>query len=877
MNRGAGAVSTFCAHSHRGIGLVAMAQCDKDDSTTNITTSMTTTSSNSQSHNNSPSWMTWGLDHDEKVAPGSTSVKLWSPVTEEDARPPSLEQDDSYWFMDGSLSSPVKQQKASALTHTTVGGHKLVGQHTSPSFHLACARICPLPLKDGIVTVGVSDQGHWQADLWRFNNDKGKDVQNTRTTSLDGSFGLENVSSFRLNEDPLLQTLLGGGRFPNSLGSIIGSELAMVQITSSSRQHQYQQHHHQQQDKGEENSETLELLLCSLSENGYVTTHAIPQVDKLNPSHHREDLQNKDLEHSPIRWSNDGLPARGIFSKDKEVEDAAFTYRSWNAGGLDGTRSGLADDATALLREELKYRPETKMRSLSPQKIVAEKSTKKMSATPYKSAEEDPVATISRGVEGGMQFDMDVSLAYGSVTTKTQSGVRLVGVTDAPATLTLVSNPSITSDGVSVQVGLSHSAPVVQQVNADKVPVPRLCGAVFGSGGGGLICFHNGEVRKMWTWYQKSNAKRRMPGIGGSTIFSPANDPYNQFASRTSIKKALDETERKNAVTRENPRTLQDLMDMTITAKEAQWGEGNDGTRSPISLDSETDSSAEDLFDDDSLGGSNSSDSDDSSVDKETSKSDMYKTYFGKSRRAVAVLSEFAKDKSATDGGSPATSPRSSNRKFATTKTEFGGLSAEVLAPIVCVTHAHDQLVMNGQCPELAERWKLGSWDLVVMNDFLDASLVSNHGSFHNSSSIEPDRSERRELETKDTCSTGKCHLQLQPSCPRYVEFLFLFTHLFSGYITKQTKGTAEYFSSHDDASYHIEQVRSDPLLNKEGVSEEEDFRQNFDNTAVRDGELTSRPNRQESMVFLRKLFNHQGDRRYSAMTSPPDAPMRKF
>jgi hypothetical protein len=52
------------------------------------------------------------------------------------------------------------------------------------------------------------------------------------------------------------------------------------------------------------------------------------------------------------------------------------------------------------------------------------------------------------------------------------------------------------------------------------------------------------------------------------------------------------------------------------------------------------------------------------------------------------------------------------------------------------------------------------------------------------------------------------------------------------------------------------------------------------DYESVHGGEYSVRPNMQESMVFLRKLFTHQqqqeGNTPFPNLLSPPDDPMRK-
>jgi len=57
-------------------------------------------------------------------------------------------------------------------------------------------------------------------------------------------------------------------------------------------------------------------------------------------------------------------------------------------------------------------------------------------------------------------------------------------------------------------------------------------------------------------------------------------------------------------------------------------------------------------------------------------------------------------------------------------------------------------------------------------------------------------------------------------------------------------------------------------------VAHNSDTRESFEDATVRGGEMAVRPNRQESMVFLKKLFNQQGASVVSGMASPPDAPM---
>lgn len=82
-------------------------------------------------------------------------------------------------------------------------------------------------------------------------------------------------------------------------------------------------------------------------------------------------------------------------------------------------------------------------------------------------------------------------------------------------------------------------------------------------------------------------------------------------------------------------------------------------------------------------------------------------------------------------------------------------------------------------------------------------------------------------------------------------------------------------FAREDDG---IQRVRSDPMLlqaspanqqvNKYGVG--------MDDDPVHAGAYSKRPNRDESMVILKKLVTHQGDKQIQSLMSPPDSPLCK-
>jgi hypothetical protein len=207
-------------------------------------------------------------------------------------------------------------------------------------------------------------------------------------------------------------------------------------------------------------------------------------------------------------------------------------------------------------------------------------------------------------------------------------------------------------------------------IETDRIPCPRLCGATFGPGFGGLVVFNNGAVRKMWRWWEKTNPTRvsAVPGL----ICEP---------SVTGTGQKLGEKEALTVVSvppRECPRTLQDLMDMSSSAKEAQWGNQDEPDTSLMELCA----GSTNFFESASDGSSESSD-DDSNEDLTGTGKDVYDSYFNESRQPhVEACSAPSQDASE--------------------------LNLDVLASFVSVSHKFDVLALNNQSIYLAEKLKLG-------------------------------------------------------------------------------------------------------------------------------------------------------------------------
>lgn len=175
--------------------------------------------------------------------------------------------------------------------------------------------------------------------------------------------------------------------------------------------------------------------------------------------------------------------------------------------------------------------------------------------------------------EGGiMPFDMDVPVAYGSVTASNASGLH-IGMTDVAAGGLGSTNPlgGIIEEGDPASIDNIQKPSVMQNIETERVPCPRLCGAVFGRGNGGLVTFHNGEVKKMWNWFQRADNLR----LNNTKSTLLASEQYIRrvhnatgAGSTHPIAVQDDETIKHQAVTKIAPRTLKELLAMMTAAKE---------------------------------------------------------------------------------------------------------------------------------------------------------------------------------------------------------------------------------------------------------------------------------------------------------------------
>ena len=270
-------------------------------------------------------------------------------------------------------------------------------------------------------------------------------------------------------------------------------------------------------------------------------------------------------DHSPKRISRSIVRTAFPISSQTRIypEDKEGSSLVDAAAGFWGTKSTQTGAESTFLRGD-DGRPPSDQHGGSPQKA--------------QSSEDPLVPPNRRGIEGGlMPFDMDVPVAYGSVTSGNLTNLQ-IGITDI-ASGNVVSSTGIgaVEENDPVSVDVRDSTFIMENIETERVPCPRLCGASFGFGNGGLVVFHNGEVKKMWGWYKRTDTIRlsNLPGGKGETTTDPeslrmvhntsgtrANHPLSTQVEGSAKPKKADENS--------GPRTLKELVHMMTTAKEVR-------------------------------------------------------------------------------------------------------------------------------------------------------------------------------------------------------------------------------------------------------------------------------------------------------------------
>ena len=200
---------------------------------------------NSTCHNG---WVTWGFD----ASNTDPIVKVWMDYSNVAVTKPIKGNDD-----DDSRPYPPD--------------YRLIGQCTTPN--LACTRVCPFPINNTIVTVSFNDinEGvnslNWRSDVWRLEfNDNNATDGTAELIICDSNDNSDNDVDYGLTADSTLEHIImfnGPSDEDNLESALVGIELLPLRAAELNLI--------QSSDKLQ-NSKN-ELILCCLTENGFLTTH----------------------------------------------------------------------------------------------------------------------------------------------------------------------------------------------------------------------------------------------------------------------------------------------------------------------------------------------------------------------------------------------------------------------------------------------------------------------------------------------------------------------------------------------------------------------------------------------------------------------------
>jgi len=635
-----------------------------------------------RSHNSKyeSAWVTWGLENPKS----SAIVKVWGTAkssmnTYDDSSDPIAlgTNKEEYWFMgDEKLSSNNNNCDVSPSSE-----YQLIAQYARSN--MCCARVCAAPVNNSLVVVGYLDgksslpssnvasrnscSDGWWVDLLSLSSlqsqkRNGPDEDKLYKIKGKRNFGIDQIVSFYGGaadndvDKKSLMSVLGNA----DIGRLQAAELAFSSsmiLRNDKSTPAATTEEGSIENEMKEIEAGMELLLCCLTDTGVLTTTSIPEALPANNStddKNRDSSPQRSLTRDNIIRTAFGSSASNqarVFPETKEGDSLLDVASIW--GSLAGpTRSDLAVSRVDGNKIE-------QLRSSSPLK----------SAAPM----EDSLRNNGRRGEGGfLPFDMDVPVPV------------------AYTPLSAIINTS--EDGAETTVRNSRS--IIESIDTERVPCPRLCGAVFGSGG--LVIFRNGEVKKMWNWYQKTDKIRLSSIPGGQVDVISSSDPQ---ALITSSKDSTDLVKRYQIASSSGPRTLKELIDMTTAAKEAQWGEENNVKEDTLSV-------MENFFEEDSLesisdDSGNDDDDDDDEMIQNTD--EIYKRYFG-----GRTWKGFSEMRTSMSQGTTI----ESNRSMLQRSMLSVGPSSDMLQPTVTITNPLNVAALDNQGILLAKGWKLGRWKI---------------------------------------------------------------------------------------------------------------------------------------------------------------------
>lgn len=501
-----------------------------------------------------------------------------------------------------------------------------------------------------------SNRGGWEAELWRL---YGKDDSSPSMTNT-----CKRIASFKgggADEDILC---LGPGGSTTDSSDIIAVDLSIRPATKNVN-------------ASTKESNGRELLLCCLTKAGQMKVYGIPEADEL--------VSTRSL--PPSNALSEGMNARREALNESIISQStsARVYKRtdeqpswWNQ-----TEEDVFGDNAKGVQDEPSPVPITHR--------------------------------VGRGATS--QFMEPNNNISAPATPGAMPGGEVASIT-SPSTNNGEGDAGVSGDAQNAPIDMSKAA---------RVPCPPLCGAAFSAGGvGGLVTFHNGQVKRMWTWYQSNEIaipEAEHKTNCSSPLTSQAMKAAETISGVPGLSDDLDEDEKvtnskDDGASGEGkfPRTMFHLIEMSSKAKIAQWGEdanvNNESSDDAGSASSDDTTSYGDtvqsVLDSDAsdYGTSGSDDSDGFHlVSRQTSSAsgsfdNMFDAYFSSSRKPLTrAETDLSTQKSYEEARSSAIDDSSSIDQFA-------GLTS--LSPNVMITSNHDEVVLNGQTPELAQLLQLG-------------------------------------------------------------------------------------------------------------------------------------------------------------------------
>ena len=453
----------------------------------------------------------------------------------------------------------------------------------------------------------------------------------------------------------------------------------------------------------------------------------------------------------------------------------------------------------------------------------------------------EPSKAYHRLTEAGfMPFDMDPA-TYGTAQTGLESISRV-------PTLRIGQDELETAES---DEPTRHGKDRVTLVDPQRVPCPRLCGAVFAPGISGLVSFRNGEVKKMWSWYEKGAG--RLPK-DGTTTTKTDSEPSRSVDGQS------------------YPRSFQDLLTMTNTVKDTQWGQTGriDNSQHELGMDDNIGGDVNDSLDDDDDTDDDDDEYDDDDDDEDedenvdvdvdvdvdemavaggqTSQDDLYSVYFpgDMGRRTLAQPPgvslrephQTKDERKETTAGSLEDSSHVQNEDVM--RKAFANATTDMISPVVQVWKqvSTSRNLFNRQTRELAVSLAFGDVPDVILGE---SHPVDQHD-------LPPP-----DLTLLGTSTVSARKGTAVPEIPYSI-------------VTSSEKAvTRTHVAS-------ISHVNSDPSLRPRFLVED-----GKDEPSVHGGGAGLKFQRQNSMVFLRNLFSQQQQSTGAAYQAPPDAPLCEF